>query len=250
MSGVDIALAQAALGREVLPFRLVKGAGGKLLKKPLTRWQGANGATTDADIIRGWWKLWPTAMPGWRLPKGLLIADIDDQAAFDATGLELPHAPSQRTPSGGTHFLYSHDGARQTVKEVNGLDTRVGGSGWCGLYQVDSFAGDPPPAPAWLTMPRSSEPRDFAELGTRSEIASWLGSLARAGQLTKSECLALLETAYADGRIVDLDPGDPWPRAFNDLAAAAADWSRHDAPFVVFHRRAKAQGYWTPGSSR
>jgi hypothetical protein len=226
---VDLALHHAALGRDVFPIA-VRVVEGKRRKVPQVRW--TTEASSDPDRVRAMWRSRGSAMTGWRLPPGLVVADVDDWDAFEATGLELPEAPRQETPSGGTHLLYRYQGAaRQTVKQVDGLDTRIGGRGIVVLYGVDSFVGDPPDAPDWLLMPRDpSQERDFAELGTRQEIVEWLGSLARAGQLTEGEASALLAAAYQGGRIVDRDPSDPWPRSFPGLAAQAADWSRRDAP--------------------
>jgi hypothetical protein len=231
VSGLELALHHAALGREILPFRLGEpSASGKRTKIPLTKWQDK--ATTDEATIAKWWARYPNAMPGWRLPKGTIVADLDDAAAFAATGLELPDGPSQATPSGGRHVLYTYDGdARQTVKEVDGLDSRVGGRGWVGLYSAESFAGEPTAAPAWLLMPRAAAPSagEAVQMTTRAEITSWLGNLARAGRLTQADCAVLLERAYDDGRIYDSDAARPWPPAFPKLATDAAAWSAKDA---------------------
>lgn len=163
---LPIALAQARMGRTIIPFKVTRKVSGAIDKTPLVPWQTTNGhvseATTDEAIIKGWWRRWPSAWPGWVLPEGLIVADLDDPERFNETGLVLPDAPSQDTIRGGgrKHLLYAGTSSRQAVKKVPGLDTRVGGKGWVGLYAEDAFTGDPPPAPAWLTDERAngSEP--------------------------------------------------------------------------------------------
>ena len=156
--GLDIALAHAALGRRVFPFLLLPRAGRGFDKKPLVKWKGV--ATTDEAPIRGWWHRWPKALPGWVLPEGLGVVDVDDPAAFEAAGLALPETAHQSTPSGGSHWLYATEGrpVRQTVKEVPGADTRVGGKGWVGLYALDSFDGEVVAVPRWLSEERARAP--------------------------------------------------------------------------------------------
>jgi hypothetical protein len=211
---LEIALAHAALGREVFPFRLGKDPkSGRRTKMPLVKWQ-ANGGSADPDQIRRWATTWPRAQWGWRLPVGLVVVDIDDAAEFASTGLVLPDAPSQSTPSGGSHHLYVGD-ARQTVKETPGIDTRVGGRGWVGLYSVDSFAGEPGPAPEWLLgeKPDRASGQDEGDEGSpmthRPEILGLAGRLAEAGA-SEAAIIVELRTRHRDGRIMESDPARPW----------------------------------------
>ncbi len=75
-----VALRLAQAGLHVFPVQLVLG-GKKPEKKPRTKWRhGAAGqcSTTDEDIIRRWWRLWPLDMVGLDLGKGeLLVLDGD-----------------------------------------------------------------------------------------------------------------------------------------------------------------------------
>ena len=236
MSGLEIALAHAALGRELFPFRLGQPAGEnrRRPKTPLVKWQ--DDATADEAQIRAWWSEWPKAMPGWRLPIGTVVLDVDDPAAFEAAGLELDTSTSsQQTPSGGYHLAFVTDGrkVRQTVKEIPGADTRVGGAGWVGLYASDAFAEALKPASEWLyDGPGPTERADSEEvqLGTRDDILRWLGCLRRGGS-TEAEMLAALQ---ASDRIVALDEMRPWADAdLRKLASEAARWTADEVPQAI-----------------
>lgn len=183
-------------------------------KKPLVRWKEA--ATTDPDQIKKWAKQFPTARFGWVLDEGMVVVDIDDQNAFEATGLNLPLTAMQPTPSGGSHWLYTGVGARQTVKEVPGVDTRVGGLGWVGLYEKDSFSGKVAEAPEWLLAPKETSgptiPSEEAPLTTRNEILEMIGRWRWSG-MDEAEILSGLLARYEDGRITESDPARPWTKA-------------------------------------
>lgn len=222
-SALEIALAHASLGRRVFPFRLFRPPGSsRLEKKPYVKWQDR--ATTDADQIRTWGATWPRASWGWVLDPGLVVVDIDDAEAFAATGLSLPETASQATPSGGSHHLYAGD-ARQTVKEIAGIDTRVGGKGWVGLYAADSFTGEPVAAPDWLLAPKASvgptQPTDESPITSRSDILEMVGRWRWAG-LSGEEILSGLRSRYASGLITESDETRPW--LDSDFAAIAAEF--------------------------
>jgi hypothetical protein len=229
-SQLEIALAHAAVGRRVFPFRLSEAdAGGHRDKTPLVRWTAE--ATTDPDTIRRWATRFPTAHYGWNLEPGLVVVDIDDFAAFAGTGLELPPAPSQTTPSGGSHHLYQDDGVKQTVKAIPGLDTRVGGKGFVGLYTVDAFAGTPASAPAWLmdvggkdASAPSVEVTEEDPVTSREELMRLMGSWRQEGK-THAEIKTLLFGMYAEGTLTESDPSRPWTKQdLEKLASEAAKW--------------------------
>lgn len=216
---LDLAIAMAARGFDVFPL---KG------KASLARWKSE--ASSEAAAVERLFRLHRTADGvGWRIPHGFVVADVDDAAAFAATGLGLPAAPGQRTPSGGEHRLYL-GGGRQTVKETPGLDTRVGGKGYVRLYSADAFEGEAPDAPTWLLHEERAErgpsrSADGEPMGSRDEILSWLGRFARVERQDEAVYLALLNAARDSGRIVDLDPGRPWTsKDLRALAREAARW--------------------------
>jgi hypothetical protein len=105
MSVLDAALRFAADGRPVFPC-----AG----KRPYTE-HGLLDATTDPDVIRGWWERWPDANVAVRTGQvsGLLIVDVDDHDALHALARnhgELPRTASVTTPRGGQHYWFRHPG--------------------------------------------------------------------------------------------------------------------------------------------
>jgi hypothetical protein len=107
--GYVIALAHAARGRRVFPWKPVTKPGKlKPTKQPLTE-HGHLDATTDEARIIEWEKRWPGYLAGWALPEGIGLVDVDDPAAMDAAGLDLPPAPEQRgtlNRPDGLHRLY------------------------------------------------------------------------------------------------------------------------------------------------
>ena len=241
-TALDIALAQAALGHQVFPFKLTRKRGSKRWEKtPLVKWTQV--ATTDEAQIRRWAATWPRAQFGWRLPEGVVVVDVDHQDAFDATERALAPTARQGTVSGGSHWLYSDpDGqARQTTNHDEGFDTRVGGKGWVGLYAIDSFAGPVAPAPDWVLEPSDHvagpEMDAATPITTRHEITRLMGGWRRAG-ISEKQILAGLREQFEDGRIASSDPARPWVDAdLVKLASEAAKWTPAppvpDAPLSV-----------------
>ena len=236
---MDIALAHASLGREVFPFKLARARGSdKWTKTPLVRWTQV--ATTDEDQIRKWSATWPRAAWGWKLPLGSVVVDIDDADAFSRTGLTLPATACQTTVSGGSHHLYTGVGVRQTVKAVPGIDTRVGGKGWVGLYSPDAFTGEVALAPDWLLEVGDSVATAVASadvITTRHEITRLMGGWRRLGMGEKG-ILAELRDRLESGQISSSDPSRPWLDAdLIVLAKEAAKWTPAppvpDAPLQV-----------------
>lgn len=91
---------------------------------PLTKWhKGGPGerATTDPEIIRGWWTKWPKANIGIATePSGLLVVDVDvkkgkeGEWAYCMLDGVLGSAPwpktlQAHTPSGGWHDYFKVD---------------------------------------------------------------------------------------------------------------------------------------------
>jgi hypothetical protein len=116
------ALAYAARGWRVVPLYHIRADGscscgdeecGSPGKHPRTR-HGLKDGTTDADIIRGWWKKWPMANIGVCTgpESGLWMFGPDGQAGIDAlaeleqTHGQLPTTTTARSGSGGRHHLF------------------------------------------------------------------------------------------------------------------------------------------------
>ena len=222
MTGVDRALAVAAKGWRVFPC---DG------KEALVPWKRL--ASSNPRAIRQLWRPCPDANVGIALPEGTVVVDIDDLAAFTSTGLVLPDAPGQATPSGGFHRLFSMNGrgVAQTVKATPGMDTRVGGLGYIVAWDVDALpsVGEYPDAPAWLYDDQQSDTttgvrssgssraldaiRDghlYIEQGERDDaLASIAGTLIAHGASSDATTLVLelLDAAGAieqpDGDVID-----------------------------------------------
>jgi hypothetical protein len=76
VSLVDHALTYAASGTQVFPL--------KPDKTPYTE-HGMKEATTSAATITTWWRRWPVALIGARIPVDVVVLDIDVRHGGDAT---------------------------------------------------------------------------------------------------------------------------------------------------------------------
>lgn len=224
------ALALAEAGYRVFPLFLNK--------KPMTQ-RGFLDATTDAATVSGWWGARPQALIGIAVPDETIVVDLDtykDEYRADH-GLAVPSTPlTQQTRQGGFQLGYRTDGrqVRQTEGEAApAIDTRVAGKGYVVAWEPEVFLDKLPstwaPAPEWVYA-RPSKPMAGATpetMATRSEILSWLGTIAGRATVTKSEYLALLGAARDDGRIVARDAARPWTdEDLDKLAAEAAKWEQ------------------------
>lgn len=91
--------------------------------------RGVHNATTDADIVRGWWARWPSANIGLACGErsGFLVIDIDPRnggddsmAVLGARGYVFPDCPTSRTGGGGRHMLFQCD------RRIGGSKDRLG----------------------------------------------------------------------------------------------------------------------------
>ncbi|MEX5711981.1 bifunctional DNA primase/polymerase [Parafrankia sp. FMc6] len=125
------ALRYARIGWPVVPL-LPRG------KRPiLPDW--TNAASTDRDVIRGWWARWPDANVGIATgPRsGLAVLDLDPRSggAESLTELEtrvglLPGTAMVVTGSDGVHFYYRHPGTKVVSRAHSlgrGLDVKADG---------------------------------------------------------------------------------------------------------------------------
>ncbi|MHC4619869.1 MAG: bifunctional DNA primase/polymerase, partial [Planctomycetota bacterium] len=132
------ALDYASLNWHVVPLHTVKdGAcscgnpdcGNSRGKHPhLNDWE--QHASTDPEVIKGWWGQWPDANIGIAAGKsGLLILDGDGPEATESTkGKAMPPTPTQQTPN-GFQWSYQHPGFHvgNLVRFLPGLDVRSNG---------------------------------------------------------------------------------------------------------------------------
>lgn len=83
-------------------------------KRPLVKWK--DGATTDENQIRKWWKKWPEAMPAFPTgePSGIAVLDLDRKDGKDGVealrqlGFEAASPFVIETKSGGLHLWFAH----------------------------------------------------------------------------------------------------------------------------------------------
>jgi hypothetical protein len=106
MNVVD-ALLSVACPPPVIPVKVYQDADGQWKKEPLRKW---NDASTDRDVLEGWWQQWPSALPGIPLKQvGWVAIDLDDaeDEAFKAVwGKPVGPHSKYRTPSGGLHCVF------------------------------------------------------------------------------------------------------------------------------------------------
>ena len=131
------ALDYARRGFEIFPCRFGTN-------DPLTE-HGHKDATTDEDTIRAWWKRWPRAVIGWRIPQGYVAVDLDFRidtngevkkdgraALEDAVGEGgIPPTPfAARSGGGGEHLIYRVPAGQVAlsttdINKLKGVDTRA-----------------------------------------------------------------------------------------------------------------------------
>jgi hypothetical protein len=121
------ALALARQGLPVFPCRCVN-------KRPLTE-NGFKDASTDPELIRNWWAIWPRAYIGVPTGNKFIVVDLDLQhpealAWTESNRAHLPLTRTHVTKSGGRHLLFKPDSkvGCTTSKLGPHIDTRgVGG---------------------------------------------------------------------------------------------------------------------------
>ncbi len=125
---LQAALAYARLGLRVHPCRPAD-------KRPYVRW--STEASTDPDVIAGWWKHWPDALIAVCTGRGLVVVD-DDRGLAHPDG-DLAQTLTARTRSRGFHHWFtSSEPVGCAVGLVPGIDIRGEGG-----YVIA------PPSPGW-----------------------------------------------------------------------------------------------------
>jgi len=164
-----------ACGWQVLPLK------GKI---PVTA-HGCDDATTDPEQVRSWWRRWPAANIGARVPSALIVLDIDPRHGGDVglAQLEAGHGALPATLTtisgggdGGRHLYFLRPpGAVTSTRMPRGIDVKM--VGYCVVppslhpdtgrpYQwIDA---DPVPLPPWLRTilrPAPARPRPVTRSG-------------------------------------------------------------------------------------
>ncbi|OHV39690.1 hypothetical protein BBK14_13545 [Parafrankia soli] len=183
-------LALAARGMVVFPIR----AGSKM---PMVRW--GSEATTDQDVITGWWTRWPWASIGVACkPSGLTVVDVDGpvgRASWAALTGEHGHIPTASVSTGrtdgGVHYWYrapavdppANSKGTETEGVGAGIDIRGAGNGAGGM------AVAPP------SLHSSGRRYGWAERLPLAELPGWLHRLATAKPTTPVSSSADVEAA-------------------------------------------------------
>ena len=182
---LDAALNYASRGWPVIPLHSPEPGGGCSCKQGkrckyvgkhprIKTGEDHSAASTDPDIIRGWWGQWPDAnvgIVGGETAK-LLVLDVDvgpgKEGDTSLAALEQEHGPLKtlraRSGSGGWHYYYRLPGAaprggKLDTIGLHGLDVICQGyqvvappsrhvTG--GQYEWDTESGEIQPAPPWL----------------------------------------------------------------------------------------------------
>lgn len=113
----DAAIAFASAGWEVFPLN------GKI--PAICGGHGVLDATTDPTQIKSWWEQYPDANVGVRVPKDMVVLDVDgpNRRPHPGKGLDalaqaeaehgpLPTTLTQITGSGGLHLIFKHPGGK------------------------------------------------------------------------------------------------------------------------------------------
>jgi hypothetical protein len=160
---------------------------------------GLYAATIDPQRVVRWWARWPLANIGARVPRTLLVLDVDPRHGGDRrlADLEAEHGPLPSTRvslsgrgDGGRHCWFLHPGGQLSAARLGaGLDVKTH-SGYVLLppsrhpatgrpYRWADPLHEPAPAPPWLqallTPPTSTAP---ALLRRRPVLRSGRGSVA------------------------------------------------------------------------
>jgi hypothetical protein len=105
-------------------------------KAPLLPSPGYHLATTDPQQIRTWWRRWPKAMIGVRVPEAFLVLDIDPRNGGDLAELESLTGPLPATlivwsgrNDGGRHLYFQRPAGELMGTRLKplGIDLKVNG---------------------------------------------------------------------------------------------------------------------------
>lgn len=213
-------------------------------KIPLVPWKTFQERPPSTMEMIGWWSKYPKARIGLitgRVP-GLVVVDVDPRNGGKVDGLDIPQeAVSVRTPSGGTHYYFSHPG--QAVPNRAGIRPGVdirGDGGYVLAPPSPGYTADGPidgqslpAAPRWIwESPRSVRPESrggswFAETfaqataeGQRNATATQLAGYLIGKGLRNEDAQAILEGWAA--RCVPPFPADELARVVTSIGSREA----------------------------
>jgi hypothetical protein len=236
MDNLEAALKYAARGWPVFPVWWPKNGGcacgkpdcTKPGKHPLGKLvpKGRNNATTDPEIIRGWWKEYPRANVAIVTgpESGLLAMDVDPRNGGEASWKRivaevgtLPLTSTTRTGGGGWHYVVQHPG--NNIKSIEltdypGIDIKAKGgsiiappslhiSGQRYSWQIPPESTPPVQCPQWLISLVSpngnrskktivAEGEVINEAKRNATLASLAGSMRQRGMTAEEIEAALL----------------------------------------------------------
>ena len=148
---------------------------------------GFKNATTDLEVIKGWWQQVPDANIGIAIPDHLMVIDVDPRNGGDVTWQQLSAGRSVETMTsvsgrgdGGFHlWLKRTDGAIKS-KLGPGVDVKVGGKGY--IVAPPSIHPDSGQAYTWQSEVVPTCPETWvAQLVTKPPTPKPAPSLATAG---------------------------------------------------------------------
>jgi RecA-family ATPase len=210
-------------------------------------WYEKSLASNDPKVIEEWNRLYSHKIKLWMIPtgttNGLLVLDVDvkeNENGFETLkqkGLHVPLTLSQRTRSGGTHFIYRYpqDGRHygNRVKFDKGLDLR-GEGGYIAYYGIDSHPISE--APQWLLDQALSaeknlepvKPEDLVKIApaiVQQIISSACENIRNAPEGESNNILNV--ESYKVGQLIPSGSVDR-TEAFNALFRAAKDRGKPD----------------------
>ena len=187
-------------------------------KHPRTA-HGAHDASRDPEVLRGWWKCWPSANIGITLDK-LAVVDVDPRNGGDVDMLpaRLPDTCFAKTGGGGWHYLYrAREGVSYASSLGAGIDIKHGPGAyivaepsihatgqrytWCD--ESECWALEPAEAPAWLERLNGAPVSVAGSLSTAGErhipegrrnahLTSLAGSMRRRNMCAEAITAALM----------------------------------------------------------
>ncbi len=273
---LSAALSYAQRGWPVLPLHTISDEGHCTCKKPHCRTpgkhpigslapNGKDNATTDQEVIRGWWRSRPAANVGIATgaQSGLVVLDVDPRKGGDDTLMDLevqhgrlPDTVEAITGGGGRHILFRHPGGYVqggSDKLGAGLDVKADGGYivadpslhlmgrycWDGQYHPDDTAIAS--LPGWLLSllvspiarhsPNGNAPKVEGIAyripdGRRSDTLTSLGGTIRRRGLSEDAIAAALLVANRE----QCDP----PLEESEVKAIAASVTRYEPDAIPY----------------